>query len=106
MGRFAIVVEVTSCGDCPFLNYDAYYDCSTDSGYDCYFVGRRANDREIEKWEAEKQEGDHPLKRRPKNCPLIPISKIDELKETDNAQMESNCAQIRKTSEKSSGQET
>jgi len=33
--------NIDTCVDCPFLEYDPYYDISVDSGYDCKLLGIR-----------------------------------------------------------------
>lgn len=39
---------ITSCFECPYIEYDPYYDCSRDSGFDCRLAGRRIiNERKL-----------------------------------------------------------
>jgi len=42
MKRLSLVIK--SCNDCPYFEYDAYYDMSRDSGYNCNKVGKRLID--------------------------------------------------------------
>ena len=59
---------IKRCSDCPYLEYDSYYDCSKDSGYNCSLLEKRLwNDCEIEKVEKTGKPFNFPI---PKDCPL------------------------------------
>lgn len=45
-----LFLEITCCSQCPYLEYDSYYDMSTDSGWDCNHSngkGRIIDDAEL-----------------------------------------------------------
>ena len=47
-----IELEISSCNECPYLEYDSHYSRSYDSGYDCNF---KEKDRRI------KNDNDHTI---------------------------------------------
>ncbi|MCK9445624.1 hypothetical protein M0Q50_01885 [bacterium] len=43
-----IYLEIESCNECPYCEYDSYYSLSSDSGYDCSQLHERiVNDWQI-----------------------------------------------------------
>ena len=68
--------EIKNCGDCPYCEYDSYYDRSKNSGYDCTKLGERL----IEDVGSEVTPSH--LIEIPSNCPL-PDSKINDAKLSD-----------------------
>ena len=52
-----ITLNITCCESCPYLEYDPYYDRSSDSGYDCKLDGRRiVDDYKLQKYFEEHDE--------------------------------------------------
>ena len=70
--RKVIVKEIESCSECPYCEYDAYYDRVRDSGYDCKLVGKRI----IDDWDWDNTKNPNRLNKQyekipiPEWCPL------------------------------------
>ena len=60
---------IKRCSDCPYLEYDSYYDRSKDSGYNCSLLEKRLwDDCEIKK--VEESTGKPFIFSIPEDCPL------------------------------------
>ena len=44
-------IEISSCAECPYCQYDPNYNCGRDSGWDCTIKGKRViDDCELKKY--------------------------------------------------------
>ena len=64
-----INLEVNSCQDCPYCQYDPDYNIGHDSGYDCRHpkINYPQSNRIVDDWEV-----DNPRNKNPKGWPPIP----------------------------------
>ena len=75
-----IGITVSNCSECPYCDYDGYYDCSRDSGYDCTLSDKRI----IDDWDWDNQNNPNRLNQKVK---LIPIPEWCELKDVEEEQI-------------------
>ncbi len=76
-------MQINSCDDCPFLQYDSDYGRSYDSGYDCKKAGKRI----IDDWEYNNRNNPKAMIVLDEDA-VIPIPEFCPLQNED----ESNCS--------------
>ncbi len=64
--RRRLEMDIATCEECPWCRYDAHYDMSRDSGYDCTNL-KTVHSRLVDEWDVCNQNN-----KKPKGWPPIP----------------------------------